>query len=125
VVDFDRDSKIQELNWGITNFDNIFSALLTIFQCITLEGWTQIMYMIQDAYSYYFAAIYFSLCIIICSYFLLNLTVAVMLDNFSIMQNTSEKLKKHYEKLFGEKNIDVDKKRKELNQKRNISFIKS
>ncbi len=26
-------------NGGITNFDNFFFAMLTVFQCITMEGW--------------------------------------------------------------------------------------
>lgn len=26
-------------NKGITNFDNIGYAMLTVFQCITMEGW--------------------------------------------------------------------------------------
>ena len=29
-------------NYEVTNFDNIFWALLVIFQCITLEGWSDI-----------------------------------------------------------------------------------
>ena len=27
-------------NYGITCFDNIGFAMLTVFQCITMEGWT-------------------------------------------------------------------------------------
>lgn len=34
-------------NFGITNFDNIGYAMLTVFQCITLEGWTDIMYAVR------------------------------------------------------------------------------
>ena len=34
-------------NHGITNFDNIGLACLTVFQCITLEGWTDVMYMVR------------------------------------------------------------------------------
>lgn len=75
------------------------------------------MYIIQDAYSYYFAAVYFTLCVIICAYFLLNLTVAVMLSNFTKMQNTDEKLMEQYEQLFDKKNIDVQSKRKELRER--------
>lgn len=30
-------------NKGITSFDNIGFAMLTVFQCITMEGWTPIM----------------------------------------------------------------------------------
>lgn len=33
-------------NDGITNFDNIGYAMLTVFQCITMEGWTSIMYFV-------------------------------------------------------------------------------
>jgi hypothetical protein len=41
--------KANNPNRGITHFDNIWYAWLTIFQCITLEGWTPIMYMCMDA----------------------------------------------------------------------------
>ena len=32
---------------GITTFDNIFLSMLTIFQCITLEGWSDILYLVR------------------------------------------------------------------------------
>lgn len=35
-------------NDGITTFDNIALAMLTVFQCITMEGWTSIMYKVQQ-----------------------------------------------------------------------------
>ena len=41
--DLSRDTKIIELNYGLTNFDNIFYAFLTIFQCITMEAWVDIL----------------------------------------------------------------------------------
>lgn len=34
-------------NFGITNFDNIGLACLTVFQCITLEGWTDVLYSVS------------------------------------------------------------------------------
>lgn len=34
-------------NKGITSFDNIGFAMLTVFQCITMEGWTPIMYWVN------------------------------------------------------------------------------
>lgn len=33
-------------NYGITNFDNFGLAMLTVFQCITLEGWTEVLYWV-------------------------------------------------------------------------------
>lgn len=34
-------------NNGITNFDNFGLAMLTVFQCITLEGWTDVLYNVS------------------------------------------------------------------------------
>lgn len=34
-------------NDGITNFDNFGLAMLTVFQCITLEGWTDVLYNVS------------------------------------------------------------------------------
>jgi len=36
-------------NDGITNFDNFGLAMLTVFQCVTLEGWTEMMYYVSTA----------------------------------------------------------------------------
>ena len=35
-------------NYGITNFDNFLHSMLTVFQCITLEGWTEILYWVRQ-----------------------------------------------------------------------------
>lgn len=35
-------------NFGITNFDNFGLSMLTVFQCITLEGWTDVMYHVSN-----------------------------------------------------------------------------
>ncbi|KAG6610260.1 Voltage-gated Ion Channel (VIC) Superfamily [Phytophthora cinnamomi] len=72
-----------DLNWGFLHFDNIGSASLAIFQCITREGWSDIMYMLQDAGYGTVAVVYFVSFIILGSFFMLNLTLAVIWDNFS------------------------------------------
>lgn len=33
-------------NHGITCFDNIIFSMLTVFQCITMEGWTSVLYWV-------------------------------------------------------------------------------
>ena len=40
-------------NNGITSFDNIFAGMLTVFQVITNEGWTDIMYWVSFAFIYF------------------------------------------------------------------------
>jgi hypothetical protein len=47
-----------------------------------MEGWTKIMNMFQDAFYGWFIGIYFIMCVVICSFFLLNLTIAVMLMKY-------------------------------------------
>lgn len=88
--DLNRDTDIIELNYGLTNFDDILMAFVTIFQCITMEGWTKIMNIYQDAYIQAVVVAYFMLCIIICSVFLLNLTIAVMLMKYEELDKEQE-----------------------------------
>ena len=47
-----------------------------------MEGWTKIMNIFEDAYASWFVIMYFILCVVICSFFLLNLTIAVMLMKY-------------------------------------------
>uniref|UniRef100_A0A8D0L3M7 Voltage-dependent N-type calcium channel subunit alpha n=1 Tax=Sphenodon punctatus TaxID=8508 RepID=A0A8D0L3M7_SPHPU len=62
-------------NFGITNFDNILFAVLTVFQCITMEGWTDILYNTNDAAGNTWNWLYFIPLIIIGSFFMLNLVL--------------------------------------------------
>ncbi|CAI2381758.1 unnamed protein product [Moneuplotes crassus] len=82
VSDLYRDTKIENLNWGFTNFDNIAYAFLTIFQVTTMEGWTNIMYIYQNSSSRYIAPLYFIFLLLVGSFFVLNLTIAIMLDKY-------------------------------------------
>jgi hypothetical protein len=69
-------------NFSLTSFDHIGVGFLTIFVAITLEGWVDVMYMIQDGYSYIGATIYFHLLVIVGSLFAVNLALAVISDCF-------------------------------------------
>ncbi|XP_022648011.1 voltage-dependent calcium channel type A subunit alpha-1-like isoform X2 [Varroa destructor] len=70
-------------NYGITSFDNIFFAMLTVFQCITMEGWTQMLYWTNDAMGNAFNWIYFVPLIILGSFFMLNLVLGVLSGEFA------------------------------------------
>ena len=37
-------------NSGITSFDNFLLALLTVFQLITLEGWSDVFYLVSTSH---------------------------------------------------------------------------
>uniref|UniRef100_A0A669FA64 Voltage-dependent L-type calcium channel subunit alpha n=1 Tax=Oreochromis niloticus TaxID=8128 RepID=A0A669FA64_ORENI len=70
-------------NGGITNFDNIFFAMLTVFQCITMEGWTDVLYWMNDAIGYEIPWIYFVSLVIFGSFFIINLVLGVLSGEFS------------------------------------------
>ncbi|KAJ4932524.1 hypothetical protein JOQ06_010942, partial [Pogonophryne albipinna] len=65
-------------NYGITQFDNILFAILTVFQCITMEGWTDLLYYSNDASGSAWNWMYFIPLIIIGSFFMLNLVLGVL-----------------------------------------------
>lgn len=70
-------------NYGITCFDNIFFSMLTVFQCITMEGWTSVLYWTNDALGSSFNWIYFVPLIILGSFFMLNLVLGVLSGEFA------------------------------------------
>eukprot|EP00435_Cladocopium_sp_Y103_P049197 s291_g14.t1 len=59
-------------NWGITHFDNVAASFLVVFQSVTLDCWSDVMGMVQDAHSTVVGFIYFLLLIVIGSFFLVN-----------------------------------------------------
>ncbi|XP_077309237.1 voltage-dependent R-type calcium channel subunit alpha-1E isoform X4 [Lithobates pipiens] len=70
-------------NDGITQFDNILFAVLTVFQCITMEGWTTVLYTTNDALGATWNWLYFIPLIIIGSFFVLNLVLGVLSGEFA------------------------------------------
>merc|ERR1719265_119949 len=95
-------TKIDAFNFRKTHFDHLPGALLVIFQCTTLEGWTDIMYMIEDSYSPWFADIYFSILVFVTSFFLLNVALAVIWEAFSELSEQADAEEEAQKKLDGE-----------------------
>ena len=69
-------------NWGITNFDDIGASFLTVFQCLTGEGWSFIMYILWNSYPRSMVTTYFLILILFGVFFVLNLFLAVIKNNF-------------------------------------------
>eukprot|EP00755_Sulcionema_specki_P039239 Sspe_Gene.24208::Locus_9544_Transcript_1_1_Confidence_1.000_Length_4909::g.24208::m.24208/K04851/CACNA1D; voltage-dependent calcium channel L type alpha-1D len=72
-------------DYGYVSFDNIGWAFLVIFQCITLEGWVDQMYRVQDLWGA-LAPAYFIPLVILGSFFIVNLALAVIFDKFHYMK---------------------------------------
>lgn len=68
------------IDYGITVFDNLAIGLVTVFQMITLEGWTKIMYNMMDSNISWMAVIFSVMLVVIGSFFLLNVILAVLAE---------------------------------------------
>jgi len=85
-------------NSGITNFDNFGLAMLTVFVCVTLEGWTDTMYYMNDSVGSSWPWIYFITLIIIGAFFVLNLVLGVLSGEFS-KEGDKAKARGEFQKL--------------------------
>ena len=63
---------------GLQNWDNIAAAVLTQFELITLEGWSDVMYKVRNASGGGSTSdIFFIFSVIFGAFFVLNLMIAV------------------------------------------------
>ena len=71
------------------HFDDFFWAFITIFQVLTGENWNEVMYdgMRTKGNA---ACLYFILLVVIGNYIVLNLFLAILLDNFADMDSSGE-----------------------------------
>ncbi|KAG2498044.1 hypothetical protein HYH03_003805 [Edaphochlamys debaryana] len=67
--------------FGFLSYDNILWAWLTIFQNITLSSWSDLMYLVQDALSYW-TFLFFAAEVIFGAFFMINLALAVLAVKF-------------------------------------------
>ena len=75
-----------------TNFDNFITAVYTLFECATLEGWVDVFHRATDMTvinsgrcrfaNITFATIFFVVYIFVCAFFALNLFMSVVIEHF-------------------------------------------
>uniref|UniRef100_A0A671LC69 Voltage-dependent L-type calcium channel subunit alpha n=1 Tax=Sinocyclocheilus anshuiensis TaxID=1608454 RepID=A0A671LC69_9TELE len=94
-------------NGGITNFDNFFFAMLTVFQCITMEGWTDVLYWMNDAIGFELPWVYFVSLVIFGSFFVLNLVLGVLSGEFS-KEREKVKARGDFQKLREKQQMEED-----------------
>ncbi|XP_036074489.1 voltage-dependent L-type calcium channel subunit alpha-1D isoform X6 [Rousettus aegyptiacus] len=96
-------------NGGITNFDNFAFAMLTVFQCITMEGWTDVLYWMNDAMGFELPWVYFVSLVIFGSFFVLNLVLGVLSGEFS-KEREKAKARGDFQKLREKQQLEEDLK---------------
>ncbi|CDW52516.1 voltage dependent calcium channel type D subunit [Trichuris trichiura] len=96
-------------NDGITNFDNFGLAMLTVFQCISLEGWTDVMYWVNDSVGREWPWVYFITLVILGSFFVLNLVLGVLSGEFS-KEREKARARGLFQKFREKQQLDDDTK---------------
>ena len=74
--------RLGESYWPRHHFDDIYWSIVTIFQILTGENWNEVMYDAMRATSP-IAALYFLFVLVCGNWVLLNLFLAILLDNFA------------------------------------------
>jgi hypothetical protein len=96
------------------NFDSFVSALIAVFQILTCEDWNEVMYVGIQAYGGIggpgaLASLYFIVVVLFGNYILLNVFLAIAVDNLADAQSLTDEQ---------EKQLKKNKKRREAAQKR-------
>uniref|UniRef100_A0A2R9C2T1 Voltage-dependent L-type calcium channel subunit alpha n=1 Tax=Pan paniscus TaxID=9597 RepID=A0A2R9C2T1_PANPA len=94
-------------NHGITHFDNFGFSMLTVYQCITMEGWTDVLYWVNDAIGNEWPWIYFVTLILLGSFFILNLVLGVLSGEFT-KEREKAKSRGAFQKLREKQQLDED-----------------
>eukprot|EP00045_Choanoeca_perplexa_P018233 m.282974 g.282974 ORF g.282974 m.282974 type:complete len:1665 (+) comp17755_c0_seq4:1769-6763(+) len=97
-------------NNGVTMFDHAGVAILTVFQCITLEGWTDVLYNMNDAngakavnWLFFFTLVVFG------AFFVMNLVLGVLSGQFTRVGEQNRKT------------LQVFRQRRKVEQKRYLT----
>ncbi|KAM9613300.1 voltage-dependent L-type calcium channel subunit alpha-1S [Trichechus inunguis] len=94
-------------NHGITHFDNFGFSMLTVYQCITMEGWTDVLYWVNDAIGNEWPWIYFVTLILLGSFFILNLVLGILSGEFT-KEREKAKSRGTFQKLREKQQLEED-----------------
>uniref|UniRef100_A0A8C8SEM4 Voltage-dependent L-type calcium channel subunit alpha n=1 Tax=Pelusios castaneus TaxID=367368 RepID=A0A8C8SEM4_9SAUR len=83
--------------------------MLTVYQCITMEGWTEVLYWVNDAIGNEWPWIYFVSLILLGSFFVLNLVLGVLSGEFT-KEREKAKSRGTFQKLREKQQLEEDLK---------------
>ncbi|XP_038067555.1 voltage-dependent L-type calcium channel subunit alpha-1D-like isoform X3 [Patiria miniata] len=81
--------------------------MITVFQCITMEGWTDVLYNVNYAIEGWWPWFYFVTLILLGSFFVLNLILGVLSGEFS-KEREKAKARGAFQKFREKKQIEED-----------------
>jgi hypothetical protein len=74
--------RFDELKWGFVDFKNFFSTWTTLWITATLEGWSDTMMLVSDAFQPQVACTYFIVYVVFAEYVVRNLFITTILVQY-------------------------------------------
>lgn len=120
-----RDGQIPELQYGVADYDDFRSSLLTSFQGITTEGWIFLMQNYEDTSGEAIAIIYYVSYVVILGIVLTNLFIAVLYQNYSEQyDSSSDPNEEKYQEMIGKvKEMNLPLRLKYLFEDKSYSLV--
>ena len=66
----------------MVNFNHMGLAFLTIFQSLTMESWTTLMYNYMDSNNVYISVLFFIFMVLFGAFFTMQLVLAEIIESF-------------------------------------------
>lgn len=84
----DKDIELRaDYQFGFGIFKDIFDSIFAIFQIITMDGWTVILYNLAFHEAFWIPSIFCTILVFMGSFFMLNLMLAVIMDSYESASN--------------------------------------
>ena len=119
----DAENNYYSVNYGVNSYNNIISSVFTNIYTYTGEGWANVMLQFMDGYQYYLSFLYFFFSLIINYFFMLNLTIAMLLYNFEKTRNFNIQRDNYLNRILNENNGEQNKSEKKIIGKQIINSL--
>jgi hypothetical protein len=73
-----------------SDFSTIGMSMLLLFQCVTLEGWSEVMYNVSDGFGSTASSLFFVMLVVFGALFVLNVLLAVVCESYTDAKGASE-----------------------------------
>lgn len=87
----------EQILFDVVNFNHMGLAFLTIFQSLTMESWTTLMYNFMDSNNVYISIFFFIFMVLFGAFFTMQLVLAEIIESFQKEKQIREEEKRQAE----------------------------
>ena len=81
-LEMDHPGTQELISFDVIGFNHLAQGMVTIFQALTMEGWSGMMYNYMDSNNAVISVVFFFLLIVFGAFFTMNLVLAQIMDSF-------------------------------------------